>query len=738
MADAEIERLRQIIEESRREKEELRRKEEKAERIIEEQRKEIEQRKGREEQLEQKPTTLPEFLHGYHNFLFRGLAVQTPAKPTTGKLDDAENKFRPDKIRRWRSFPDEQDLIWKDIMNVDFVMERHFTSLHTLRENGNNLRNRMLSSELDLGYFERHTVEDRVSAVINKLCKNEWLSAVFDLKISISFENHGNSIDGRPDEEPAEENPRPSKLVKKLPDDPDQTSSTPFQLTHGQLYLARTSSSEAQTVPALIIEYKAPHKLPIEHIRLGLEDMEVDDMEVEEVLREKKKPTTKETCRYLIAAVITQAFSYMITASLTYGYICTGEAFIFLHVKPEDPSVVYSFLSIPGEDVKDSTGWNGDITAPNRLHVTAIGQVLAFTLRAMREDPLDQAWRNQAMDNLERWEMSYDVIWNETPVKVVPVNERPLPGRGARLLYAEKSPISKRTRSAAIRPGYRPAGDQAAASNNEEDDSEDELDLNTPSRKGLSRSTRVSVMLPPPPPAWAKGQSGKSKGKGPREYCTHKCLLGLVNGGLLDQNCPNVNDHGIDYHVINISILTQLLHDQILTKNLKGVSTLGCEPMYFHGVTASLFQVTLVQYGYTIAGKGVRSCDLKDLQREESVYELLRPISRETCPSVFGSSKYLKTADAWRFHHAGISAFEMKFDEDRIAELQEEPRQAIENLGVRHTDLHRSNQFWNKENKCLMVIDFMAAVITQKKPLESLPESRKRERSGSLNLMVMA
>jgi hypothetical protein len=34
----------------------------------------------------------------------------------------------------------------------------------------------------------------------------------------------------------------------------------------------------------------------------------------------------------LIAAVVTQIFSYMMDSGVRYGYICTGEAFVFLHI----------------------------------------------------------------------------------------------------------------------------------------------------------------------------------------------------------------------------------------------------------------------------------------------------------------------------------------------------------------------------------------------------------------------
>lgn len=111
---------------------------------------------------------------------------------------------------------------------------------------------------------------------------------------------------------------------------------------------------------ALIIEYKAPHKVSLAHIKAGLQDMDVD-----EVICFQDNESSEDLCRRVIAAIITQTFSYMIKAGLEYGYVCTGEAFIFLRVPDNDPSTVYYFLSVPEEGVGPSTGWTGDICADN-------------------------------------------------------------------------------------------------------------------------------------------------------------------------------------------------------------------------------------------------------------------------------------------------------------------------------------------------------------------------------------
>ncbi|KAF2191626.1 hypothetical protein K469DRAFT_555843, partial [Zopfia rhizophila CBS 207.26] len=64
-----------------------------------------------------------------------------------------------------------------------------------------------------------------------------------------------------------------------------------------------------------------------------------------------------------------------------------GEAFVFLHV-PDDMSGVYYFICVPNLDVMD-----GDET---RFHHTAVGQVFAFILRALRAEPPLMFWYDTA------------------------------------------------------------------------------------------------------------------------------------------------------------------------------------------------------------------------------------------------------------------------------------------------------------------------------------------------------
>lgn len=140
-------------------------------------------------------TTLPEFLNACHNHLHAGLAVQTDVTLSTkGDPANADNKLRPEKILVWQDFPARQAAIWGDLMGSDFVSERHFTSLNALKEFGEAIPRRMISSELDLHHFQRSTVEDHVSLIITQLSNHSALRRKFGLQGKVKFENHANTL----------------------------------------------------------------------------------------------------------------------------------------------------------------------------------------------------------------------------------------------------------------------------------------------------------------------------------------------------------------------------------------------------------------------------------------------------------------------------------------------------------------------------------------------------------------
>ncbi|RAQ42847.1 hypothetical protein AFGD_012640 [Aspergillus flavus] len=201
-------------------------------------------------------------------------------------------------------------------------------------------------------------------------------------------------------------------------------------------------------------------------------------MDLDEVLQVQGEESPEHICRRIVAAIITQMFSYMILCGVGFGLACTGEAYIFLRVLAHDPSTVQYYLAVPKEDVGSATGWIGDLDSDNRLHLTAVGQMVPFTLRALREPVRDIAWTNRAADQLNIWEMMYDDLLEEIAEKDIPAsNFKPSPR--SRLEYSRVSPVKTRSRSAVAAICNPSRGSRSLGHNN----SKNGFDPNTPSRR---------------------------------------------------------------------------------------------------------------------------------------------------------------------------------------------------------------------------------------------------------------
>ncbi|KAK6206185.1 hypothetical protein QIS74_13604 [Colletotrichum tabaci] len=166
-----------------------------------------------------------------------------------------------------------------------------------------------------------------------------------------------------------------------------------------QFCIQRTS--DGRNIPAVAIEYKAPHKLGRNEVVTGL----ASEIQPERDVINKDGEGFAYASKALAAAVVTQLFSYMIGKGIQYGYVCTGEAFVFLHI-PDDPTTVRYHACVPNLDVLDN-----DV---NRLHRTAVAQVFAFIIQALRVEPPPPSWHDAAAA-LDTWAVEYDDVLRKIP-----------------------------------------------------------------------------------------------------------------------------------------------------------------------------------------------------------------------------------------------------------------------------------------------------------------------------------
>jgi hypothetical protein len=373
LARREEQERREEAERARREEQERREEAERAQQDAERAQREEQERREEAERATQK-TTLPEFIEACHVHLYSNLVVQDDlSQSTKGDASNADNKVRPERIQVWEDFPELQERMWQPLAHSDFLAQRHFTSINGLNELGASISRRKMGSELDLHYFERTAVEDPVTLIIESIYKDSDLRRQYKLQGLVQFENHGNTLSPEVELERdmqqisvSERGRRRSPRLHKQGSTDEATEvaassatvSPPDILKFARpradqfcVYDVRANLSDPGARTALFLtEYKPPHKLTLSHIYEGLEEMSLADVIV---YRDTDGP--KEQCRRLLAAIITQAFSYMILAGQEFGCIRTGEASIFLRV-PEDFTTVYYFLSVPQNDVGQSSG----------------------------------------------------------------------------------------------------------------------------------------------------------------------------------------------------------------------------------------------------------------------------------------------------------------------------------------------------------------------------------------------
>ncbi|OAL35138.1 hypothetical protein AYO20_05615 [Fonsecaea nubica] len=697
-------------------------------------------------------TNLAEFLDACHQHLYHNLAIQDASQSTQGTPVNGDRKLRPRRIVPWTDFPTHQVNIWNVLMESDFVLERHFTSRHTLEENGEQLQRQQLSSELDLQYFIQFAIHDQVTSIIEHLSQHAVLQQSLNLQGTIRFENHGNMLTPV---DPATNltnltisQPQPRRRSPRLREQSHQTSSDtryspprPSQIAMPRadqfcVYSVYSVTNDAGDVihrtPVLIMEYKAAHKLTLGHIYTGLNEMDLDD-----IVQEKLDEDIPQRCQRLVAAVLTQAFAYMIAARLEFSYVFTGEALIFLRVPEDDCSCLQYALAVPQGDVGPTTGWTEGLEHDNRLHLTAVGQLLAFTLRAIQSPRRDLRWQRVAEAQLETWQVFLQELQQDIPDEKVPGSEyRPPQGESAQ--YLRDSPIRRRLRprEPVIINDEEHMARRAAISEDDSSDNDGRGHGQTPSRPpadlqrgraqgGLRRGRATTD----DDPSSSTHRSHRQRELGP--YCSALCLKGLVENGDLDSSCPNVHLHGCGpKHQLRMQEFRRLVR-QILQKDLE-----YCEELYLWGARGVLYRLRLPHWGYTVVAKGTRPEFVMDLQHEAKIYRKLRSIQGIHVPVYLGSytlDRPLQYAGSVPIVHMMV----LSFGGYSLNHLRTTPATtdtaidgllAIHKLGILHRDVARRNMLWDSMTGRIIWHDFGQAKVYR--PRLRTPAARSVDRRG--------
>jgi hypothetical protein len=195
----------------------------------------------------------------------------------------------------------------------------------------------------------------------------------------------------------------------------------------------------------MVIEYKPSHKLSVYNIRAGLLRADSGCLDLpKDVINRITVPTNPEEkfvyhSEWLVGAVLTQTYEYMIENGLEYSYLTTGEAFVFLQILKAEPHTLYYHLAEPNyeAEAQDEDGL--------LLCRTAVSLALTFSLFALGSKPRSQKWRNKTLETAFRF-----VIDHESILRQIPAEEKALTPPSsvfqARIYPVERSPMILRPR----------------------------------------------------------------------------------------------------------------------------------------------------------------------------------------------------------------------------------------------------------------------------------------------------
>lgn len=129
-------------------------------------------------------------------------------------------------------------------------------------------------------------------------------------------------------------------------------------------------------------DYKPPYKFTTAEILHGLRG---EILPARDLINKKGRDFELNSKR-LVSAVVTELFSTMVRSGVQYGYVSTGQVTIFLHIS-DDPGRIEYHVCNPRDC---------DLNEPTSVLKTALAEVIALTIQALRDKPLPQKWFDAA------------------------------------------------------------------------------------------------------------------------------------------------------------------------------------------------------------------------------------------------------------------------------------------------------------------------------------------------------
>ncbi|KAL5598726.1 hypothetical protein BROUX41_003363 [Berkeleyomyces rouxiae] len=472
------------------------------------------------------------------------------------------------------------------------------------------------------------------------------------------------------------------------------------------------------------------------------------------------------------ARALTQAFHYMVSSGVEFGYIATGETLSFLRVPAEDPTTLLyhaclfpQYVSTPG-----STENDGQLSDDERGRL-AVSMLSAITLVALETTPSQVRERGFNLSQLTRFpELPASSTAASSPGGSSASRKR---RRGEdnsqdntdNYSYGDDDNRPSTSSNMDMSTGRRHQRTSPLKKQWNTSDANSDAPVQTYTYAGMKRKRGEDRVV------WAKQRAKPGlrrwdvNGRRPkrptlpsqhdpstfrpiRPFCTQGCLRGLVHGEEMDPDCPNVllhmqaaqRDSGYlrasVEHALTLDELCELVQLQLLSN-----AEQDCGCMLERGLVGAigcLFKITVTGYGYTFVAKGVESFNSYRLLREVRVYKRLAEQQGVTIPVCLGIVPlllpYPMTNGALITHmllmsYAGLGLHSRRAQ--RLAEMghvdleheEERTLRELEAVGLIDRD-HTSNGnlTWSHELQRVMKIDFDHALVSGSKALS--PDSK--------------
>ncbi len=718
---AELERERAELERGRREELERELAELERSRVEAESLAHIEEKKTRR-------TTFEEYIRNCHTLLSKPLRIQTDKSlGTQGSITSPKNKPCPTLLKPWTDFPIlQQQLFEKVYQHIPSEMKL-FSSTQYLNELGQDLCDRPFASEKDLKIYERLAVERPTTNIISHLQEMRETRNAFNLSGGIVFENHVNSL--------ANENEEVQQSLQNLQLSSKSQGSSSNAKPKDADQICVYKETDGRRSLCLVVEYKPSHKLSVFNLRAGLLRADHGSMNLpKDVINRPTIPTDSDEkfvyhSEWLVGAALTQTYGYMIESGLEYSYLTTGEAFIFLWIKKNEPHTLYYHLAEP----------NIEAEAQDEVDIllcrTAVSQTLTFCLLALASKPRSQRWRTHTLETACR-----AVIDHEAILQQIPAEDRTLTPPSsvyqARIHPVQRSPIvlrpkkSRKARNSCSSTDRKVHEDPQSPPSSSNESSDIETPSKSMARSGQSRIRQSRETN--------TSRAAEESDTHHRQYCTQACLLGLVQRRPLDEACPNVSAHRA-HGTSNRHPLEQKTLAEGIRHQLEGNLDNGCEPLGKQGARGALFRLALDSFGYTFVAKGTVKAFIPNLKHEGQVYRHLAKVQGELIPVYLGNISLTKPYFfdfGVRIVHmllmswAGEQAQECSMS-SISRDMNEEINQAVTKMlecGVKHGDIRPPNVLWNPKSRKVMLVDFERSVFLKVPILQEISPNREQKR----------